>query len=328
MRVVLVFPDPPRAAFATAIGWMNALASDPDVQQLHLCHTRGYFDLRQDIALDDLLNLPGEVTYDLALVVWGRQVFARAPEGRTLGARQRGLILTDEPYETPETVTFNATMMYDIVGVNDAATVDRHRQGIELLCAWDPALRPVGASPGDAPRFDVGWVGGTDRRRRAWLRRLDWANRGASWLWVGPRIRPWFAASGRSRVERVSYRAEPGKGFYTPAECLGFYHQCRMVVNLHRADGPGPPAQSPNPRLYELMGHGIPAVHDSRTQMPPECLRFSHPAEMGRYLRAIRGGSAEAMTRLNAAVEVGRIAAANHTYAQRWATLRLSLPKA
>ncbi|HWD37925.1 MAG TPA: glycosyltransferase [Fimbriimonas sp.] len=325
MKVLLVFPETPRAAFNTARGWWNALTHDPDVETVDAVHSRGYYGLPEHYRLSDLPLAKG---YDLAIAVWGYQVDGVLPPGAKLGAKKSAIVLTDEPYETSQTLKLSTgpnAGRYDVVASQDSATAGQHPGGIYLPVAWDPHLQPTINVQSGCELFDVGWVGGSDNRRKKWLKSLNWQLRGAKWLSVGTVKRPWMSNASCRYYSRLPGWASPGKGFLSPEHVMGLYRLCRVVLNVHRDPNGVVEAESPNPRVYECMALGVPCLNDYRKNLPEGCLVFGSPSEMAAFAKQLLAGSECAAKQAQKSVEMGLALAKDHTYARRWQKLREAL---
>jgi len=288
-----------------------------------LCNTHGHYGLAEHVTLQGLTEASG---YDLTIVVEGHQAHAALPAGARLPSTKAAVILTDEPYHTARTSLFSTGAnegRYDVVASQDDGTTHMHPHGLYLPVAWDPHLKPTMEIEPGSEMFDVGWVGTTEKRRRQWLRSLDWELRGRSWLRIGAKQKSLFCDRERSYYQRV--RIAAGAHFFSPEQCIGFYRLCRLVLNVHRDAAGVVPAVSPNPRLYECMGFGLPCLNDARSGFPSEIISFETPQEMGAFAREYLDGSANAQKRVREAVEAGLALAPQHTYAARWATLRQAL---
>ncbi len=325
MKVLLVFPETPRAAFNTARGWWNALTHDPDVETVDAVHSRGYYGLPEHYRLSDLPLAKG---YDLAIAVWGYQVDGVLPPGAKLGAKKSAIVLTDEPYETAETLKLSTGAnagRYDVVASQDSSTAGQHPAGIYLPVAWDPFLKPTIDVQSGSELFDVGWVGGSDPRRKKWLGFLNRSLGGASWLCVGTVKKPSRADKWCRYYSRLPGWSLPGQGFLPPEHVMGLYRLCRAVINIHR-DPSGPvEAESPNPRVYECMALGVPCLNDYRKRLPEGCLVFHTPPEMAAFAKELLVGSGSAVRQAKQSVEAGLAAASDHTYPRRWAQLKQAL---
>jgi glycosyltransferase involved in cell wall biosynthesis len=247
---------------------------------------------------------------DLLFVVHGRRFRQR------WGERFRGLHsavwLLDEPYEVDDTERTSSG--FDVVFVNDPATLGRHRNAHYLPVAWDPHRHTPGAEA--ARCHDVGFIGGGNPAREAALLRL--AREGLLSYVVGG---PWRAPE---------LRALARSGNVPPERTAEIYRQTRLVVNVfrdrHHFNRRGLPATALNPRIYEALACGALVVSEERDELAavfPELPRF---ADADGLVAAVRGLLADPGRR-------GRLLAAcrerlaPHTYAERLrAALAAALP--
>lgn len=327
VKVQVVFPDVPRAVFNTALGWYRALLTDPDVTEIACIHSRGYHGVVQDAALEDLPKLPAA---DVTLVISGHQVARLFAPPLRLPGRKRALILTDEPYETGRTQSYNQgewKNTYDVVAVNEAATVNLHREGVFLPCATDPEVIPAYSNLGGEPLWDIGYVGTFDSHRERWFRAIADHNPRARWLMIGPKWLPFRRNRAETYHRRISMRTEPGSGYLSPSEVLGFYSLCRLVLNIHReesSDFPGL-ATSPNPREYDLIWLGLPHVADARANLPVPELGFKTPSECGQFVEGFLGNDVGCQERMKVALAKSAQIRDEHTYLSRWNSLKAAL---
>ncbi len=303
--------------FNTALGWFRAIRADPEVDSLIAVNSRGLHDIKEDHPLSDLSKLESEP--DITIVVRGYQVHKLSLKNGLPGTRS-ALILTDEPYETEAASAFNSGEnqgLYDLVAVNDSATVHRHSSGVFMPCASDETVLP----PKLQPKWDIGFVGTTDKKREAWLSTIDRACPGASWCLVGPKWKPKTWDKRSSHCQRVRMSTGPAAGYLSPKEVADLYAQCRIVLNVHR-DGD---ANSPNPRTFDGIAYGLPIVQDHRPDTPESVVQFHDPGSMANFVREYLNGDAECVKRLNDSIKKGLEVRSEHTYTARWAELKSRL---
>ncbi|HXH62184.1 MAG TPA: hypothetical protein VNI20_12605 [Fimbriimonadaceae bacterium] len=314
MKVAVVFPDVPRAVFNTALGWYRAIKRDPGVESAVAINAHGFYDL-PDEPLDKLTSLDVGVT----VVISGRQVHDRM-RARSIPGTAKALVLTDEPYETQSTALFNSETWagtYSAVYTNDSSSVGRHQQGRFLPCAYDATVKP---EQYDKKPFDIGFVGTTDDRREQWLGTVDRLCKGRTWCVVGPKWKPRFWDRTHSQHTRVRMDTSPSTGYFSPEEVADLYAKCKIVVNVHRE-----PGSSPNPRAFDLIGYGIPAVQDVRADSPSSVVQTETPEKMGGLINAFLEGDELVKELFRRSVNVGLECAPDHTYDARWASVRQDL---
>lgn len=205
-----------------------------------------------DPSLEDSL---AEFRPELLFVVHGRKFSSRRltiPKGC-----KSAVWLLDEPYEVDDTSGFSGS--YDTVFVNDAATLDRHRNARYLPVCYDP--RSHFYRPGDERPHAVGFVGGANPRREEGLGRLA-RQKLLSYVVGGP----WSDLE----VNRLCLSAN------IPAnDTAELYRRTRIVVNLfrsrHHYNRAAIPATALNPRIYEALACGALAISESRPEMEAVC---------------------------------------------------------
>ncbi len=237
---------------------------------------------------------------DLLFVVHGRRFRQR------WGDRFRGLRsavwLLDEPYEVDDTE--RTSRGFDVVFVNDPATLGRHRNAHYLPVAWDPHRHATG--PDADRRYDVGFVGGGNPARETMLLRL--AREGLLSYVVG--------SLWRSReLQALALGAN-----VTPDRTAELYRQTRLVVNVfrdrHHFNRRRLPATALNPRVYEALACGALVVSEDRPELAevfPELPRFAGAAGLVAAVRELLADPERSGQRLAAC----RQRLAPHTYAER-----------
>jgi spore maturation protein CgeB len=282
--------------------------------------TRGLEHAAQDLGLEftsascDDASLPASVERfqpDLLFVVHGRKF--RQRWGSRFQNYRSAVWLLDEPYEVDDTVI--TSRLFDTVFVNDAATIARHRNAHYLPCAWDPRAH----TPAQEHKliYDVGFIGGANATREAYLLRLVRAGM-LSYVVGGPWRSPELCA--RSLGSNIP-----------PARTAELYRQTRVVVNVfrdqHHFNRARIAATSLNPRVFEALACGAAVVSEHRAECAafPEMPVFTNRDELVDAVRQLLA-EPDARSRIVAAC---RARLAQHTYTERLrAVLRVALPAA
>ena len=193
---------------------------------------------------------------DLLFVVHGRR-FVQRWGARFAGIRS-AVWLLDEPYEVDDTATWSGR--FDVVLVNDAATLVCHRSAHELPVAYAPALHYAVESARRTRR--VGFIGGANPARESLLGGL--ARRGLLDYVVGG---PWRDP----RLSALSLAAN------VPAErTASLYRETDIVVNVfrdrHHFNRAGIQGRAMNPRVCEALACGTLVISEPRDD-PPRLVR-------------------------------------------------------
>jgi spore maturation protein CgeB len=172
------------------------------------------------------------------------------------------VVFTESPYDDPEQA--RVAPLYDVCFTNERSSVPRLREANPsthyLPAAYDPATHGP-AMNGEAPSHDVVFVGTGFDSRVALLCQVDWTgiDLGLYGAWgetpaghpLAPYVRP---------------------GLVSNARAGALYRQARVGLNLYRSPG-DVPAESLNPRAYELAADGLFTVAQPR---PEQGERFGH----------------------------------------------------
>jgi hypothetical protein len=241
---------------------------------------------------------------DLLFVVHGRRFVQRW--GRRFSGIRSAVWLLDEPYEVDDTAAWSKH--FDLVFVNDASTLARHRHAHELPVAYAPALHQGAAE--DERRHRVGFIGGANPSRERMLSGL--ARRGLLDYVVGG---PW---------------SEPNLGALClapniPAErTAALYRDTTIVVNVfrdrHHYNRAGVQALAMNPRICEALACGALVISEPRADLArlvPELPTFTNEAEAAALIERFLADPAERLAVQRACA--ARLADA--TYAQRLRTV-------
>lgn len=241
---------------------------------------------------------------DLMLVVHGRR-FAQRWKQQRMAAKQTAVWLVDEPYEVDDTSRWSS--QFDLVCVNDRATLHRHQRAVYLPTCYDP----VRYTPGDGPRpYAVGFIGGGNQTRDRYLSALT--DRGLLSYVIGG---PWRTPSVQQLCTTMNI---------TAAETARWYQQTQIVLNVYREthhyNAQKVPATALNPRVYEALACGALVVSEWRPEaetVVPSLPTFRTVDEAVACIESLRADPQTAETiRQRCAAEI-----APHTYAARLRTV-------
>lgn len=274
---------------------------------LGLCAEHAYWD---DAQLPRKIERFGP---DLLFVVHGRrfvqrwgQRFSNIPDMRS------AVWLLDEPYEVDDTAAWSKH--FDLVFVNDACTLARHRHAHELPVAYAPCLHH--GDPEAQRPYRVGFIGGANPSRERLLAGL--ARRGAlDYVVGGPWHEPGLAAS----CLAPNIAAE---------RTAALYRDTTIVVNVfrdrHHYNSAGLKAVAINPRIVEALACGALVISEPRddlVRLVPELPTFTNEAEAAALIERLLADPAERLAVQRACA--ARLA--DTTYAQRLRTvMAISLP--
>ena len=164
-------------------------------------------------------------------------------------------VFTESPYDDAEQA--KVAPLFDVVLTNERTSVDRLRAANPnthyLPMGYDPAAHGPGGN-GEAPAHDVVFVGTGFDSRVSLLCRVDWSgiDLGLYGAWepvpeghpLAPFVHP---------------------GLVDNARAGELYRKARIGLNLYRGTG-GAPAESLNPRAYELAADGVFTVAQPRAE--------------------------------------------------------------
>jgi hypothetical protein len=214
---------------------------------------------------------PADVQYDA-----GERVVARAlradvdwvlvvcagylhPDVAILCRRARlplAVVFTESPYDDAEQA--KVAPLYDVCFTNERASVAPLRaanpQTHYLPAAYDPAQHGPGLN-GDARAHDVVFVGSGFDSRTELLSCVDWTgiDLGLYGAWghvdAGHPLAPYVRG-----------------GLVDNAAAGALYRQAKIGLNLYRGTG-GAPAESLNPRAYELAADGVFTISHDRAEV-------------------------------------------------------------
>ena len=162
--------------------------------------------------------------------------------------RRVAAIFTENPYADKNAAQFASVC--DRVFVNDRTSLRAVPGSIYLPTAYDQEIHRPGVAEPLEP-CDVRFIGTGFKERVRLLSRVNWDG-------VDLRIRGfWPAARNTSIWPNVGggeFRLTPNE------EARGYYAGAKINLNLYRHDGP--PAESMNPRAYELAAMRLFSLHE------------------------------------------------------------------
>ena len=241
---------------------------------------------------------------DLLFVVHGRRFVQRW--GKRFAGIRSAVWLLDEPYEVDDTAAWS--QHFDLVFVNDASTLARHRHVHELPVAYAPRLHH--GDPEAKRPYRVGFIGGANPSRERMLAGL--ARRGLlDYVVGGPWCEPGLVAS--CLAPNI------------PAErTAALYRDTAIVVNVfrdrHHYNRAGLKAVAMNPRVCEALACGALVISEPREELArlvPELPTFTNEAEAAALIERLLADRAERLAVQRACT--ARLADA--TYAQRLRTV-------
>lgn len=241
---------------------------------------------------------------DLLFVVHGRRFVQRW--GKRFAGIRSAVWLLDEPYEVDDTAAWS--QHFDLVFVNDASTLARHRHAHELPVAYAPRLHH--GDPEAKRPYRVGFIGGANPSRERMLAGL--ARRGLlDYVVGGPWREPGLVAS--CLAPNI------------PAErTAALYRDTAIVVNVfrdrHHYNRGGLKAVAMNPRVCEALACGALVISEPREELArlvPELPTFTNEAEAAALIERLLADRAKRLAVQRACA--ARLADA--TYAQRLRTV-------
>jgi hypothetical protein len=197
-------------------------------------------------------------------------------------ARRAGLrlavVFTESPYDDAQQAT--VAPLYDVCFTQERTSVDRLREANPdthyLPAAYDPAQHGPHLN-GSAPAHDVVFVGTAFGERAQLLAAVDWTgiDLGLYGLWGG-------LAAHHPLAPYVH------EGLVDNARTGALYRQAKLGLNLYR-DPRGRPAESLNPRAYELAADGVCTLSQPRAEVAERFGRrvpvFRSADELGSLVR-------------------------------------------
>lgn len=190
------------------------------------------------------------------------------------------LLCTETPYAMPQELRLAG--LVDGVWTHERAVLDQFRAVNPrvgyLPHAWRPGVHDVPAPADLEPTCDVLFCGSLFKERIAWLEAVDWTGIDLALYGTPEMLAP-----------RSPLRAFVRGGLVPNAKLVGLAQQARIALNLFRAPDDGHPAESLNPRLYEMAAAGVCSVSDVRAEVAETfgaaVPTFTTPAEAGVVIR-------------------------------------------
>jgi spore maturation protein CgeB len=187
-------------------------------------------------------------------------------------------LFTESPYDDAEPARM--APRYAVCFTNERTSVPRLREANRhthyLPAAYDPASHGPGMN-GEAPSHDVVFVGTGFDSRLALLSAVDWTgiDLGLYGAWGDtPRNHP-----------LAPYLHQ---GLVGNARAGALYRRAKIGLNLYRATG-GPPAESLNPRAYELAADGVFTLSHPRAELEEKfgdrVFTFQSASDLGSLVR-------------------------------------------
>jgi spore maturation protein CgeB len=215
---------------------------------------------------------------DRVLVVCGAYFHPDCAELLRRAGVPTAVVFTESPYDDPEQAKL--APRFDVCFTNERTSVDRLREANPsthyLPAAYDPARHGPHLN-GSAPAHDVVFVGSGFDSRKALLSAVDWTgiDVGLYGAWddlpVGHPLTPYVRS-----------------GVVDNARAGALYRKAKIGLNLYRASG-GLPAESLNPRAYELAADGVFTLSHPRAEVGErfglDVPVFRTAAELGRAVR-------------------------------------------
>lgn len=215
---------------------------------------------------------------DRVLVVCGAYFHPDCAELLRRAGVPTAVVFTESPYDDPEQAKL--APRFDVCFTNERTSVARLREANRnthyLPAAYDPAQHGPHLN-GQAPAHDVVFVGSGFDSRRALLAAVDWAgiDLGLYGAWDD-------LPAGHPLLPHVR------SGVVDNARAGALYRQARIGLNLYRASG-GVPAESLNPRAYELAADGVFTLSHPRAEVEQKfggrVATFQSAADLGSLVR-------------------------------------------
>ena len=191
------------------------------------------------------------------------------------------VVFTESPYDDAQQV--KVAPLYEACFTNERASVPRLREANPnthyLPMGYDPAAHGPSDERGGAapPAHDVVFVGTGFASRVALLSEVDWSGIDLGLYGVWPDLSP--ASPLKPFVK---------EGLVDNARAGELYRQARIGLNLYRSPE-GRPAESLNPRAYELAADGVFTVAQPRAEQTERLggsvPTFTTPGELEERIR-------------------------------------------
>lgn len=191
------------------------------------------------------------------------------------------LLCTETPYAMAEELRLAA--MVDGVWTHERAVLEQFRavnpRTSYLPHAWRPGVHDATQTVADRTA-DVLFCGSLFPERVQWFEAIDWTGIDLA-LYGTPELLP----------KRSPLRAFVRGNLVPNHELVGLAHRAKLALNLFRGTPDGVPAESLNPRLYEMAAAGVCSLTDARAEVVEKfgdtVPTFSSPEEAGTLIRAL-----------------------------------------
>jgi spore maturation protein CgeB len=194
---------------------------------------------------------------DRVLVVCGAYFHPDCAELLRRAGVPTAVVFTESPYDDPEQARL--APRFDVCFTNERTSVARLRAANPnthyLPAAYDPAAHGPHLN-GRAPAHDVVFVGSGFDSRTALLSAVDWGGIDLGLYGAWDDLAP-----------NHPLRRHVRGGLVDNARAGALYRKAKIALNLYRAAG-GLPAESLNPRAYELAADGVFTISHHRREVP------------------------------------------------------------
>ena len=192
---------------------------------------------------------------------------------------QLAAVFTESPYDDAEQA--KVAPLFHVCFTNERTSVPRLREANPnthyLPMGYDPAAHGPQMN-GEAPSHDVVFVGTGFESRVELLSGVDWSG-----IDLGL-----YGAWGVDVPESHPLAPHLHRGLVDNARAGALYRQARIGLNLYRATG-GAPAESLNPRAYELAADGVFTIAQPRAEqterLAGSVATFTTPAQLEEAIR-------------------------------------------
>jgi spore maturation protein CgeB len=196
---------------------------------------------------------------DRVLVVCGAYFHPDCAELLRRAGVPTAVVFTESPYDDPEQATL--APRFDVCFTNERTSVDRLREANPnthyLPAAYDPATHGNDWWDTDGPHVpahDVVFVGSGFDSRTALLSAVDWDGLDLGLYGAWDDLAP-----------NHPLRPHVRGGVVDNARAGALYRKAKIALNLYRSSG-GVPAESLNPRAYELAADGVFTLSHARAE--------------------------------------------------------------
>lgn len=217
------------------------------------------------------------------------------------------LLCTETPYAMAQELRLAG--LVDGVWTHERAVLDQflavNSCAGYLPHAWRPGVHDL-LAPAVEPTCDVLFCGSLFEERIQWMEAVDWTGIDLA-LYGTPEL----------LAPHSPLRAFVRGGLVKNADLVGIAQRARVALNLFRAPDDGHPAESLNPRLYEMAAAGVCSVSDGRAEVAEKfgdaMPTFSTPSEASAVIRELLAHPA----RREACAARARAAVASDSWAHR-----------